>query len=482
MTFAEGEVKALPNRRLTEETCKKWGYLVGSYKGKPVQIANYRDDSGTLVGQKIRFKDKTFTITGKLPGLYGQHLWREKGRKIVVTEGEIDALTVSQLQNNRWPVVSIANGAQSAKKTFAKSLDYLLGFDEVIILFDNDEPGNKAALECAELLPPGRAKIATLPMKDASDMMVAGRGPEVIDAIWGAKTFRPDGLVSLSDIRAEVLKSPEVGLPWVYPTLTKLTYGRRYGELYAVGAGTGIGKTDFLTQQITFDITVLKQKVGVIFFEQQPAETAKRLAGKLAGQRFHIPEAGWTQDQLITALDTLDAQDGLRFYNHFGQCEWSVVENRIRYMVAAEGIRIFYLDHLTALAAGQENEREALEKIMADLGSLVKELDIMIVLVSHLATPEGKPHEEGGRVMIRHFKGSRAIGFWCHFMFGLERNQQSDDEDERKTTTFRVLKDRHTGQSTGSTFFLGYDVETGALFETQPEFGTDDAADNNDAF
>src|SRR5690606_11763508 len=83
------------------------------------------------------------------------------------------------------------------------------------------------------------------------------------------------------------------------------------------------------------------------------------------------------------------------------------------------------------------------------------------------ATPEGKPHEEGGRVMIRHFKGSRSIGFWSHYMFGLERNQQADDPVERTTTTFRILKDRHTGRATGQTFFLGYDPKEGMLFEKE---------------
>ena len=89
-------------------------------------------------------------------------------------------------------------------------------------------------------------------------------------------------------------------------------------------------------------------------------------------------------------------------------------------------------------------------------------------MVSHLATPMGKPHEEGGRVSIRHFKGSRAIGFWCHFMFGLERDQQAEDETERQTTTFRVLKDRYTGQATGLTFPLNYDHVTGKLYEVSP--------------
>ncbi|NSZ01587.1 hypothetical protein G6M64_20650 [Agrobacterium tumefaciens] len=103
---------------------------------------------------------------------------------------------------------------------------------------------------------------------------------------------------------------------------------------------------------------------------------------------------------------------------------------------------------------------------MAEIGGLVKELDCMIILISHLATPEGKPHEEGGRVMIRHFKGSRSIGFWCHYMFGLERDQQHENEELRSITTFRVLKDRYTGQATGKVIYLGYEQETGRLFET----------------
>jgi twinkle protein len=110
---------------------------------------------------------------------------------------------------------------------------------------------------------------------------------------------------------------------------------------------------------------------------------------------------------------------------------------------------------------------------MGKLGGLVKELNIMgDRRREHLTTPEGKPHEEGGRVTIRHFKGSRAIGFWSHFMFGLERNQQSEDEAERSTTTFRILKDRNTGNSTGQVFYLGYDRDNGRLHETEkPEEG-----------
>lgn len=463
-----GEAQALVKRKLSEETCKKWGYTVSTFSDKKVQVAAYRDADGHTMAQKVRFPNKDFTVRGDLKDalpLYGQWLWRDGGRMVVVTEGEIDALTVSQLQENKWPVVSVPNGAQGAAKAVAKALEWLLKFETVVFMFDNDEPGRAAAKECATLLPPGRAKIATLPLKDPNEMHQAGRGSEVISAMWGAKECRPDGVVSLKDIRDKVMAKPETGLPWCLEALTKLTYGRRYGELYFLGAGTGVGKTDFLTQQMAHDVLILDQKIGVFSFEQSPSETGKRIAGKVASKRFHIPDAGWTDEELCHALD--QTEEMVFLYDHFGTCEYDTVEAGMRFMRHAYGIRIFYLDHLTAFASGAEDERKELERIMGKLGGLVKELDIILIAVSHLATPEGKSHEEGGRVMIRHFKGSRSIGFWSHFMFGMERNQQAEDETGRSTTTFRILKDRNTGNATGEVFYLGYDKETGRLSETE---------------
>jgi twinkle protein len=463
-----GDITALSKRKITEDTCRKFGYRTARYNDSPVQVAPYYDPEGNLVAQKVRFPDKTFTTTGdfKSGGLFGQQLWGQGGKKIVITEGEIDAMSVSQVQGNKWPVVSIPNGAQGAKKSLAKHIDWLCSFDEVILMFDMDEPGRKATDDCVALFPPGKVKVATLSMKDPNELLVAGRGDEIVTAIWQAKSYRPDGIVSFKEIKEAARKPVELGLPWWSETLTKLTYGRRWGECYALGAGTGIGKTDMLTQQITHDVVELKQKVGLFFLEQQPVETAKRLAGKWAKKRFHIPDAGWNQEELDEALDQLDSGD-LFLYDSFGATEWDRIESTIRYLVHSEGVRIFYLDHLTALAAAEENEREGLERIMERIGSLVKELNIILMLISHLATPEGKPHEEGGRVMIRHFKGSRAIGFWCHFMFGMERDQQHEDPAKRSITTFRIIKDRYTGNATGEVIYLGYDRETGLLHEVE---------------
>lgn len=180
----------------------------------------------------------------------------------------------------------------------------------------------------------------------------------------------------------------------------------------------------------------------------------------LDGKPYHTPGTDRTG-----LRETLESITNLYMYDSFGSTEWEVIKERIRYLAHAHDVRIFYLDHLTALAAHSDDERKALESIMADIGGLVKELNIWLLFVSHLSTPDGKPHEEGGRVMARHFKGSRSIAFWSHFMLGIERAQQADSEDERSMSTLRVLKDRYTGKATGQTIDLTYSHETGK-FET----------------
>lgn len=461
------EVRALVKRGITEETCKHFSYGVGEYNGQTVQAANYIVD-GVRVAQKLRFANKDFTFIGEPKDalLYGQHLWRDAGKMVVITEGEIDALSVSQLQGNKWPVVSVQNGAQGAAKSIKKSLDWLERFETVVFMFDNDEHGIKAAKECAALLTPGRAKIAALPLKDANEMLVAGRGKEVIDAIWGAKAFRPDGIVTARDLRDKLTRPIEVGLSWPWPSLTAATYGIRTGEVYTLGAGTGMGKSEVFKEVAAHLITEHKQKVGVMFLEETPEHTLRCIAGKIDSKLYHLPDEPFNQDDMLRTCDSIE--DMLPLYDSFGYTEYEVIKARLRYIAVSLGAKYIVLDHITALVTGDKDadERRQLDYIMTDLASMVRELDIALFLISHLSTPEGKSHEEGGRVMLKHFRGSRAIGQWSNFVFGIERNQQDDDESMRHTSTFRVLKDRYTGRATGLTLGLKYDQTTGRLLET----------------
>lgn len=284
------EALAVTSRKLDQKTCQKWGYLQGYFNSKGAQFAIYRNDTGP-VAAKVRLAGKEFLTIGdmKKAQLYGQHLWSSGQRKLVITEGEIDAMSLSQAQDHKYPVVSIPTGAASAKKAIQKAYDWVDSFDEVVLWFDNDEPGKAAAKECAALFKPGKCKVVRGELKDANEYLKAGRIKDMIDLTWRAEEFRPDGIVRVADVKAKAMTEHKVSYPWFLDEITQLTLGRRLGEAYALGAGTGVGKTDFLVQQIDYDTRILKERVGLILLEQDPSETVVRVAGKRAGKLFHIP-------------------------------------------------------------------------------------------------------------------------------------------------------------------------------------------------
>ena len=157
-------------------TCVLWDYTKSDYKGTAVQVANYKDKKGQTIAQKIRFPNKDFLFLGDTKNipLYGQWLWPSGGKMVTIVEGELDALSASQAQGNKWPTVSLSHGCASAVKQVRSNTEWLLTFDRVNIMFDMDDVGQEAARKVAELFPPRKAHIARLPQKDASDMLQRG--------------------------------------------------------------------------------------------------------------------------------------------------------------------------------------------------------------------------------------------------------------------------------------------------------------------
>jgi twinkle protein len=152
--------------------------------------------------------------------LWGLQLARRGGKMIVVTEGEIDAMSVSQAMGNTWPAVSLPNGSQSLG-ALKDSLEFLETYEKVILCFDNDDPGRKATEAALELFSPGKAFVAELgEFKDANEMLQAGKSKELRQAIWEAKQFRPDGIINLDDIKDRIMAKPEMGFTYPWPGLS----------------------------------------------------------------------------------------------------------------------------------------------------------------------------------------------------------------------------------------------------------------------
>lgn len=465
--LVSGVARELTKRKLTAETCRVWDYQVGRYAGQNVQVANYKNLQGEIVGQKIRFPDKDFVFLGdiKASGLYGQHLWKDGGKMVTVVEGELDALSLSQAQGNKWAVVSVPNGAAGAKKAIQRNLEWLNKFETVVFMMDNDEDGIKAAKECAALLPPNKAKIATLPLKDASDMLVAGRAQEMIQAMWSAKSFRPDGIVGMSELW-ERISSRKVNNAFDYPfkAVNDKTMGIRKGEIVTFTAGSGIGKSQ-ICREIAYHLIEQGQKIGYIALEESVERTSLGLMSIAADKLLHLTDDDMTEYKPI--FEKLAPH--VELYDHWGSTDSENLMNRIRYMVRGCECDFIVLDHLSIVVSGVEegDERRLIDNTMTKLRALVEELKCGMILVSHLKRPpQGKGHEEGAHTSLAQLRGSAAIGQLSDIVIGAERDQQSDTPD---LTTLRVLKNRWTGD-TGVAGKLSYNKETGRIKELTDMF------------
>lgn len=462
-----GEAAPIKSRKLTQETCEKWGYTLGEFKDEPCQIANYRDDKGRVVAQKLRFADKKFVWTGdpSKSGLYGQHLWRDGGRSVIVTEGEIDALTVSQLQDLKWPVVSVPNGAHNAVKDIGKAVEWLEQFESVVFMFDNDEAGREAAHACAAILTPGKAKIATLPLKDANEMLVAGRGKEVISAFWDAKVWRPDEIVAGTDLWEKIIEpSPHATVLYPWKGLNEALLGMRQKEIITLCAGSGIGKST-VCGEIAHHLLSLGETVGYVALEESVKQSALRALSIEMSQPLHlVPQSKWDQEKLRAAYDKTVGSGRWFTYDHFGSLEADNLFNRIRFLVTGCGCKWIVLDHVSIVVSGMGDgdERRLIDNLMTKLRSLVEQLGFGLILVSHLKDTEGKSLEEGGQTHLNLLRGSRSIGQLSDIVLGFERNQQ--DPENRNLLAVRVLKNRFVG-ITGVHCQLSYNKDTGRLSE-----------------
>jgi twinkle protein len=463
-----GETSAWTARGLTQETCRKWGIATARLGDTPCRVFQYTDASGTIVAQKVRpakKDDMKFLGSPKDSILYGQQLWRNKGKMVVVTEGEIDAASVSQVQGHKWPVVSIPNGAQGARKAIQKHLEWLSGFETVVLMFDNDDAGRKAASECAPLFKPGQCKVARLDLKDANDMLKAGKSKELIDAIWSAKEYRPDGIVDGCDLWDEINADQSTftySLP--FETLQGMLHGVEPGEVVTFCSGTGMGKSSIVRTLVHHFATATGIKTGLMFFEESVRRTSLGLMSIEAGKNFLLMSNPKADKDFQKAFKASVGNGNIVLYNHFGSTAIENVLDRIRYMAKSMECKIVVVDHISILVSGmgEGDERRLIDNAMTALKSVAMECGIVLLLVSHLKRPEGKGHEQGAMTELAQLRGSAAIGQLSDIVIGLERNQQ--DETHKNVTTLRLLKARRSGE-TGIAGWLAYSKQTSQLKE-----------------
>ena len=471
--FITGEVAALSKRNIDFNTAQKFNYQIGSWFGRPCQIANYYDKDKQLVAQKLRYPDKTFQWLGdaKQSGLFGQHLWRDSGKMIIITEGELDALSISRTNQNKFPVVSIKTGAQGAKKDIQKELEWLESYESVVLCFDQDEHGQKAAVECAKLFSPNKAKICTLPLKDANEMLLANKTKELTDCIWASKPYRPDGIILGTDIFEELLKEDKhITAKYPFECLNSKTHGLRKGELVTITAGSGVGKSSFC-RHVALELLKQNFSVGYIALEETYKHTALNIMGMSIKKSLHLTREGIDEEEFTKAYNNTVGTSKFAMYNNVGYSVADDLLSKIRYFAKSLDSDFVILDHLhMALSSlGDDNtndERKLIDYFVSKLRALVEETKIGFILVSHLSRAKdgNKGYEDGLPVTMNSLRGSASIAQLSNMVIALSRDLQADGN----ITQVNVLKNRFSGE-TGKACDLRYDLSTNCLTEVERE-------------
>ncbi len=468
-----GVYQDLVKRKLNKEVCRKFGYFKATHKGEPVQVANYVGKDGTVVAQKVRTKDKGFSILGdaKKMSLFGSHLWG-KGKMLVICEGELDTISAHVcLGKYHAATVGIPNGSNSAVRAIKDNYDYVSGFDKCVICFDADDAGRKAAMEAAQMLPVGKAFISHLPMKDINDCLVAGKSAAVVSAIFEAKEYRPDSIVAAADLRSVIGQDDAASsIRYPYDQLNAITGGIRRGELVTITAGSGMGKTT-LVREIAYKLHQSGERLGLLCLEETNKRTLLGLVGTHLNKNITVDRSQSTPEEIEATFDELFPEDRqVYLYDHFGSCDIDTIIQRISFMVKALGVTVVVLDHISILVSGlaTNDERKLIDIAMTRLRTeVVQELGVALIIVSHLRRPSGDKGFEGGeKPTLQSLRGSHSIAQLSDMCLSMAVPAETPDSDTR---ILSVLKNRWSGQ-TGWAGNIQFNRDTGRLVEEGSEF------------
>ena len=415
---------------------------------------------------------KDFRVIGKaeVPELFNQ-CNSGKRKNLVITEGEIDCLSLLEMLTKakaQFDVVSIVNGAQSARRNIASNLEFVNKYEKVFLAFDNDEYGIEASKDVAHIIKPGKAHIVNSVHKDANEALEKGLIDEYLQDVWSAKSYKPDNFVSGEKIWQafkERSNTKSVPYPDCLKGLNDKLLGMRLGEITLFTSGTGSGKSTVVKETILNLLEQSDAKIGLISLEESIGDTATRLIGMSINRNIRTPE-DCTEQEARKGFEKVFGDERLILLDHQGSVQDSSLLSRIEYL-AALGCQYLILDHITiAVSEGSEglSGNEAIDKVMSSLLKIVKRYNIHLTLISHLRKSHGdnKSFEEGRMASLDDIKGSGSIKQISFDIVAFSRNMMAAEKQERNAVKFAVLKSRFTGD-TGHCGQATYNAETGRL-------------------
>jgi twinkle protein len=453
-------------REIPAESFKKAGVRMAfsEFDGVTPNSFNFPfTESGKLVGYKTIVLDKKIMWSVgsiKSADLFNWEIAKKKGTKrLYITEGEWDCLALEYMLDKnsggkyKYAVTSLPHGAGSAASVIGrmrKEIESL--FEEVVLVFDNDESGWQAVKDTQKVLPSVLEAPHIAGIKDANEALQKGQQNTFVDFVmWKARKPPIQGVVTVSEAMERGTKEPEKGLSYPWPTVSEIMYGQRYGEATCVAGGVGVGKTVIAHESAAWNAVHHKVPCFVALLEEQNIKTCWNIAAKVDSLPYNKPEVfAEHKEQYYETMKFLE--DKIFMWNSEGNSEYrfdlSEIINAIRFNHAEYGCKFAYIDNMTRLAdrMSSTEANEFINRYSSEIANLASELGIHITLFSHLNPPKGreaKSHEEGGEVLPVQLTGSRGVMRSFPNLIGFERNTMAGEN--QNNSFISVIKNRDYG-------------------------------------
>lgn len=400
--YAAPQIKGLGIKRM-EPNMPSMDYLVGARKIDPMVIAankigdcNGGDtivfpyfDDGNDKAVHIKFlnverdadgKKKMWSSEGTKRCLFGKPAVTDNDREIVITEGEIDALSY---QSVGIAAVSVPNGVSDTEWI---ELDWfwLERFEKIYISTDMDGPGREAAQKIAQRLGLHRTFIVGLPFKDANECLTNGMGREkFLECLNTSKQIDLEEIKSAGTYIEQVweLFDNRKG-PVGYPTPWEdLPLRIRPGELTVFSGYSGHGKTQAINH-LLIHLVSLGAKIFDASLEIKPSKTLQMMSRSALGKREPSDKG-----ELVDCLEWLN--QSMWFYDYVGVVNRKRLLEAMIYARKRFGIEIFVIDSLFKCGISGD-DLDGQRVFMDELTSFCNDTNAHVILVAHSRKTENE--------------------------------------------------------------------------------------------
>lgn len=362
-------------------------------------------------------KKKIFVEKNCEPCLFGWDTIPADARRITITEGEIDAMTLHQYG---FPALSVPFGGGGGKKQqwIENDFDRLDQFTTIILCFDQDESGEEAVKTISERLGHHRCVIAELPFKDANDCLKNGvTEAQMTEIINNAKSFDPAELRSAKSFSDAVINQfyPAEGEEDGYVSPWSKTHNNIRFNPSELSLWTGInghGKSQMLGHVM---LSHMKQgaRVCIASLELKPEKLLMRLARQAGAQEMPTQE-------YIKAIHNW-YQDKLWIFNIVGTTKSDRLLEVFLYARQRYGIDVFVIDSFMKCGIA-EDDYKAQKAFVDKLCDFKNEHNCHIHLISH----PRKGADENSPPGKMDIKGTGAVSDLADNCFTVWRNKSKE--------------------------------------------------------